>query len=182
MSIPILVLAFRLQDNDLENLYESLISRIKDGQLEDRIVSNVLLLELSDQVEKQGVGSRAGVPPGKLSVRQFCHVLAFLADRERFPQEECVSLGLKKVLYNPRDLASLRSKLESGELLPEQRWAQLRKFIPAREPAQGDEGTGGEVDDQAEADSVLAAPGGARETDGVLGEKGGCSNTQASNR
>ena len=181
MSVLLLLSSFGLQDSDLENLYESLISRIQGGQLEDRIVSNALLLELSDQVEKQG-GSRAGVPPDKLSVRQFCHVLAFLADRERFPQLESVSVSLKKVLYNPRDLASLRSKVESGELLPEQRWARLRKSIPAREPAQGEGGTAGQSGDQSNADPVLAALGGARESAGMLGGNGDCSNTQASSR
>ena len=180
MSVSILMSAFGLQDVDLENLYKSLISNIRNQQLEDKIVSNALILELSEQVEKQG-GSRAGVPPNKLSVRQFCHVLAFLADREKFPQEEKVSISLKKVLYNPRDLASLRSKVESEELLPEQRWDRLRRFIPAREPAQGDGGTGGQGGGQAVVDCVLAPPGGARESQ-ELGVKAECSDTQASSR
>ena len=50
MSVPLLLSAFGLQDSDLEKLYESLISSIQDGQLEDRIVSNALLLELSDNI------------------------------------------------------------------------------------------------------------------------------------
>ena len=48
MSVSILMSAFGLQDVDLANLYKSLISNIRNQQLEDKIVSNALILEQSE--------------------------------------------------------------------------------------------------------------------------------------
>ena len=157
MSFPLIKQAFNLQNIDGKNLYISMISSIRENKITDSIVTNALVLELSEQVEKQG-GSRAGVPPDRLTGRQFSHVLAILGDSERFPLEESVTPNLKKGLWRSRDLARLRKDLDSGQLQPGQRWVQLRKMIPAREPdSETVEDENVSIEDDSAAASVVEA-------------------------
>ena len=99
--------------------YTAIVSAIKDQNISLDIVTNEMVLEL-----------RVLVIEGRITIRQFSHILAFLSDKAKFEVEETINKDLKKALYNSRDLDRLAARLERGEVEGGAAWRQLARVFP----------------------------------------------------
>ena len=85
MSTPLLAsLGLRLE---AEDLYSELLAIMKEKPIGRDVVTNQFVLEIREKVGLQGPGG-SNKSSGKITVKQACHILAFLADRVRFPIDD----------------------------------------------------------------------------------------------
>ena len=99
--------------------HAAILSAIKEQNIGLDIVTNDMVLEL-----------RVLVIDGRITIRQYSHILAFLADKVKYEEEEALTKYLKRLLYNSRDLDRLAARLERGEVEGSAAWHQLARVFP----------------------------------------------------
>ena len=98
---------------DQEDLHSELLAVVKERKLGREVVTNQFILEIRDQLEVRGPGGIIR-KAGRIPRRQACHILAFLADQTRFPNEDLINPKVMLQLWRPRDLDKLQTMVEAG--------------------------------------------------------------------
>ena len=93
---------------DQEDLHSELLAVVKERKLGREVVTNQFILEIRDQLEVRGPGGIIR-KAGRITRRQACHILAFLADQTRFPNEDLINPKVMLQLWRPRDLDKLQT-------------------------------------------------------------------------
>ena len=71
-------------------LYSRLVAAVAEGRLLPCHLTNQLVLELKELVLVQDSGRSQGVMPEKVTVSQFCHVIAMVANKTKYKEEKGV--------------------------------------------------------------------------------------------
>ena len=114
---------------DEENLYSQLLVAVKEKKLRRDVVTNQFVSEISERMGEQRPGLLAN-NPGQMTVRQACHILAFLVDQVKFPSEDCINKQMKSQLWHKRDLDKLKVMMKEGSVRPGDPWPVLEKVFP----------------------------------------------------
>ena len=79
------------------DVYKKVLAVVIERDLGPDSVTNQFVLELKSYVAEQSRGGKgaANLPPDKMTIRQACHLLAMLADKAKFPNEECIDINLR---------------------------------------------------------------------------------------
>ena len=88
------------------DVYKKVLAVVIERDLGPDSVTNQFVLELKSYVAEQSRGGKgaANLPPDKMTIRQACHLLAMLADKAKFPNEECIDINLRLKLWKVRDM------------------------------------------------------------------------------
>ena len=94
------------------DVYKQLLAAVIDGYLGRSVVTNQFVIELKSYVAEQskGKGERT-LPPDKMTAKQACHILAMLADKVKFPTEDCIDHSMRVKMWRSRDLDKLATKV-----------------------------------------------------------------------
>ena len=105
---------------------------IREKGLDRSIVTLEFVLELQELVQVKGkMQIRKPLASEKITVRQYCHILATLGDKEKFMFEESVPDKIVKVFWNHRDQQTIKEKLAKGKIGLQDAWSPLIKHIAA---------------------------------------------------
>jgi len=78
------------------NVYKEVLDVVKDRNLGPDVVTNQFVLELRSYVAEQRKGKgKEDLPPDKMTIRQACHILAMLADKVKFPNEDSIDISMR---------------------------------------------------------------------------------------
>ena len=106
----------------LQNIRE-MISVIREKGLDRSIVTLEFVLELQDLVQVNGKKQiRKPLASDKITVKQYCHILATLEDKEKF-MLELVPDKIVKLFWNLRDQQTMKEKLAKGKIGLQDAWS-----------------------------------------------------------
>ena len=112
-------------------LYLEMISKVREEALDRKIVTIEFVIELQDLVQVHNARQpKIPLEPDKITVRQYCHILAFLGDQKNYPEERLLSEKMVNVFWKTRDQKTLRERLAQGKVCLQDAWSPLAKYIP----------------------------------------------------
>ena len=115
-TVVMVLAALGIGDPGEAGLYASCLQAIRDRNLSARDVTIAMVAELANLVYVKPRFSKNPVPKEQLSVTEFCHVLAFMADRRG---SETVDRSLERAFWNPKRQQKLSAEADQWKLWPQ---------------------------------------------------------------
>ena len=116
-------------------LYARLLAAVDEGRLLPCNLTNQLILDLKELVLVQDSGRFKAVVTNKVTVSQFCHLVALVADKVKFKEEKNLEKKVRRALWRQEKLEKLGEAVASGVVAATDPWLQFRRTFPLEEGA-----------------------------------------------
>ena len=111
-------------------LYARLLAAVDEGRLLPCHLTNQLIVEMKELVLVQDSCRSKAVVIEKITVKQFCHVLAMVANKVKYQGEGDVEKKVRLALWRVEKLKKLGEAVVSGAVVATDPWPQFRRTFP----------------------------------------------------